>query len=105
MSSARRAAAALSRRDLLRLQRLAKEAGSTPARILGSVLRDGFDYTEWFVRQVNEGEADLKAGCVMSTAEVLALIERQRTSRGQIQAEINATRKARRRPRRAALGR
>ncbi|MEO8716651.1 MAG: hypothetical protein ABI423_00345 [Burkholderiales bacterium] len=78
----RRGAAALSRPDLLRLQRLAKEAGTTPARILKSVLRDGFEYTEWFVRQVNEGEADLKAGRVMSTAEVLAQIERQRACRG-----------------------
>ncbi|MEO8716628.1 MAG: hypothetical protein ABI423_00230 [Burkholderiales bacterium] len=55
MSSRPGGAAALSRPDLLRLQRLAKEAGTTPARILKSVLRDGFEYTEWFVRQVNEG--------------------------------------------------
>jgi predicted transcriptional regulator len=82
MTAPRRGAAALSRSDQFRLLRLAKEAGTTPARILKTVLRDGFEYTEWFVRQVNEGEADLKAGRVMSTAEVLALIERQRASRG-----------------------
>jgi predicted transcriptional regulator len=82
MTAPRRGAAALSRSDQLRLRRLANEAGTTPARILKTVLRDGFEYTEWFVRQVNEGEADLKAGQVMSTAEVLALIERQRAARG-----------------------
>lgn len=82
MTAPRRGAAALSRSDQQRLQRLAKAAGTTPARILKSVLRDGFEYTEWFVRQVNEGDADLKAGRVMSTEEVLAQIERQRSSRG-----------------------
>jgi predicted transcriptional regulator len=82
MNAPRRGAAALSRSDQLRLLRLANEAGTTPARILKTVLREGFEYTEWFVRQVNEGEADLKAGQVMSTAEVLALIERQRAARG-----------------------
>jgi predicted transcriptional regulator len=81
MTSARRAAA-LSRPELQRLERLAKAAGTTPARILKSVLRDGFEYTEWLVRQVNEGDADLKAGRVLSTEEVLAQIERQRASRG-----------------------
>lgn len=82
MSVPRRGAAALSKSELHRLERLAKAAGTTPARILKWVLRDGFEYTEWFVRQVNEGDADLKAGRVMSTQEVLELIERQRASRG-----------------------
>ncbi|MEX2197492.1 MAG: hypothetical protein WD886_01680 [Burkholderiales bacterium] len=78
MPAPRRRAAALSRPDLLRLQRLAGSAGTTPVRVLRWVLRDGFEYTEWFVRQVNESEVDLRAGRVMSTAEVLALIEKQR---------------------------
>jgi predicted transcriptional regulator len=46
------------------------------------VRRDGFEYTEWFVRRVNEGDADLKAGRVMSTQELLSAIEKQRASRG-----------------------
>jgi len=75
-------AASLSRSDLRRLERLAQDAGTTPARILKTVLRDGFEVTEWFVRQVNEGDADLKAGRVMSTEEVLSLIAKQRASRG-----------------------
>lgn len=72
----------LSKSDLRRLERLAEEAGATPQKILKAVLRDGFEYTEWFVRQVNEGDADLKAGRVMSTEEVLAVIEKQRALRG-----------------------
>ncbi|MEO8716632.1 MAG: hypothetical protein ABI423_00250 [Burkholderiales bacterium] len=42
------------------------------------MLRDGFETTEWFVRRVNGGDADLKAGRVMSTQEVLAVIEAAR---------------------------
>lgn len=48
----------LARSDLRRLERLARQAGTTPARILKAVLRDGFEYTEWFVRRVKEGEAE-----------------------------------------------
>lgn len=75
-------AANLSKSDLRRLERLAEEAGTTPQKILKTVLRDGFEYTEWFVRQVNEGDADLQAGRVMSTEEVFAVIEKQRALRG-----------------------
>lgn len=75
-------AASLSKADLRRLERLADEAGAAPQKILKSVLRDGFEYTEWFVRQVNVGDADLKAGRIMSTEEVLAVIEKQRALRG-----------------------
>ncbi len=75
-------AASLSKSDLRRLERLAEEAGSTPQKILKTVLRDGFEYTEWFVRRVNEGDADLKAGRAMSSEEVLSVIEKQRALRG-----------------------
>ena len=75
-------AANLSKSDLRRLEQLAEEAGTTAQKILKTVLRDGFEYTEWFVRQVNEGDAELKAGRVMSTEEVLAVIEKQRALRG-----------------------
>lgn len=75
-------AASLSKSDLRRLERLAEAAGSTPQKILKTVLRDGFEYTEWFVRQVNEGDADLKAGRAMSSEEVLSVIEKQRALRG-----------------------
>ena len=95
----------LTRSDLRRLERLARQAGTTPARVLRAVLRDGFDYTEWFVRRVNEGEADLKAGRVSSTTAVLT---RSRANLRRLRAahtEIEALRKARRKPRRAGRGR
>ncbi len=72
----------LSKSDLRRLERLAADAGTTPQKILKTVLRDGFEYTEWFVRRVNEGDTDLRAGRMMSTEEVLSIIEKQRASRG-----------------------
>ena len=75
-------AASLSKSDLRRLERLAEEAGSTPQKTLKTVLRDGFEYTEWFVRQVNDGDADRKAGRIMSSEEVLSVIEKQRALRG-----------------------
>lgn len=82
----------LTRSGLRRLDRLANDAGATPARILRAVLRDGFDYTEWFVRRVKEGEADLKAGRVSSTTALLtrsrANLRRLRAAHAQIEAEI-----------------
>lgn len=55
--------------------------GSAVGRKAAPPGRNGFEYTEWFVRQVNEGDADLKAGRVMSTEEVLSVIEKQRALR------------------------
>ena len=96
----------LARSHLRRLVRLARQAGTTPARVLRAVLRDGFDYTEWFVRRVNEGEADVKAGRVSSTTAVLT---RSRAHPPPLPspppAQTEPLRKARRKPHRAARGR
>jgi len=43
-----------------RLIRLAREAGRTPAQTLKFVLRDGFDYCEWQVRESNAAEAEAR---------------------------------------------
>lgn len=53
---------ALSHAEQRRLEKLAEEAGRTPKAMLKHVLRDGFDYTEEFVRKVKEGLAELDAG-------------------------------------------
>lgn len=55
-----------------RLEKLALEAGSTPEKMLDFVMRDGFDYTENFVHQTNQGLADIKAGRVVSHEEAMA---------------------------------
>ena len=43
-----------------RLQKLAREAGRTPAQTLRFVLRDGFDFCEWQVREIAASEVDVK---------------------------------------------
>ena len=45
-----------------RIERLAKEAGRTPAQMLTFVIRDGLDHTEYAVREANAGLAELDAG-------------------------------------------
>jgi hypothetical protein len=42
----------------LRLERLAREAGRTPEQVLKFVLRDGFDYCEWQVRESLAADAE-----------------------------------------------
>ena len=47
----------LSPADRRRLEKLAKAAGRTPAQTLRFVLRDGFDFCEWEVREIRKAEA------------------------------------------------
>ena len=42
---------ALSPADQRRLEKLARDAGRTPAQTLKFVLRDGFDFCEWELRE------------------------------------------------------
>mgnify|MGYP006365337309 FL=1 len=65
-----RTSVALSPTEQRRLEKLAQEAGRTPRAMLKYVLRDGFDYTEEFVRKVKEGLAELDAGKGVSRAVV-----------------------------------
>jgi hypothetical protein len=43
-----------------RLERLAREAGRTTEQMLKFVLRDGFEYCEWQVRQSLAADAEAK---------------------------------------------
>lgn len=74
--------AALTKADQSRLARLARDAGCNAADILRDVLRDGFDYTEFKVRAVNEGLADLAAGRTLTLDQIKSGIERRRAERG-----------------------
>ena len=60
----------LTRTEQQRLARLAREADRGVAEALRDVLRDGFDYTEYRIRAINEGLADLSAGRMMSLDEL-----------------------------------
>ena len=74
----------LKRSERQRLVRLARDAACGIDEILRDVLRDGFDYTEYKVRAVNEGLADLKAGRTVSLDELKARIARRRDERGRV---------------------
>ena len=60
MSSA--TALAVPARVSRRIEKLAKEAGRTPAQMLKFVIRDGLEQTEYAVREANAGLAALDAG-------------------------------------------
>jgi len=79
--------AALTKADQARLARLAREAGCNAADILRDVLRDGFDYTEYKVRSVNEGLADLSAGRTLTLDQLKSSLERRRAERGRTRRE------------------
>ncbi|MGH8673206.1 MAG: hypothetical protein ACREVG_02740 [Burkholderiales bacterium] len=63
------------------MRRLARRARRTPDELLPFVLRDGLEYTEWLVAQVNEGLAELDAGREMSWADLEAEIAKRRAAR------------------------
>ena len=79
--------AALTKADQTRLARLAREASCNVADILRDVLRDGFDYTEYKVRSVNEGLADLSAGRTLTLDQLKSGLERRRAERGRTRRE------------------
>ena len=58
-----------------KLEQLALEAGSTPEKMLDCVMRDGFEYTEHFVREVNKGIAEADAGKLVSHAEAMRRLQ------------------------------
>ena len=72
----------LTRTEQQRLARLAREADCSVTEVLGDVLRDGFDYTEYRIRAINEGLADLSAGRMMSLDELKTHIALRRADRG-----------------------
>lgn len=58
-----------------RLEKLAVEAGVSPQKMLDYVMRDGFDYTEHFVLEVNKGIADADAGRLVSHEEAMSHLQ------------------------------
>ena len=53
-----------------RLKKLARDAGRTPEQTLRFVLRDGFDFCEWEVRESLAAEADAARHGTIPNAEV-----------------------------------
>ena len=71
-----------------RLARLAREANCSTGDILRDVLRDGFDYTEYKVKALNEGLADLSAGRVMSLEQLKTRLAQRRAERGRARRKV-----------------
>lgn len=74
--------AALTKSDQTRMTRLAREAGCNPTDMPRDVLRDGFDYTGYKMRAVNEGLAGLAAERTLTLDQIKSGIERRRAERG-----------------------
>ncbi len=78
----------LKKSERQRLARLAREADCGVGDILHDVLRDGFDYTEYKIKAVNEGLADLSAGKVMSLDELKTRLAQRRAERGRARRKV-----------------
>ena len=65
-----------------RLERVTRKAGVTPSVLVRTALANQLDYEEWFLKAVDEGVADLDAGRVFTTRQVLAALDKQRAQRG-----------------------
>ena len=76
------AAISLTRTEQQRLARLVRDADCSVKEVLRDVLRDGFQYTEYKIKAVNEGLADLSSGRMMSLDELKARIAHRRADRG-----------------------
>jgi len=53
-----------------RLSKLAREAGRTPEQTLRFVLRDGFDFCEWEVRESRAADDEIKRGGAIPNDQV-----------------------------------
>ena len=65
-----------------RIEKLARDAGRTPAQMLKFVLRDGLEHTEYAVKEANSGLAELDAGTGIPLAAIKQRAEDRRQRRG-----------------------
>jgi predicted transcriptional regulator len=61
-----------------RITRIAQRRRHRKERVLAVALKAGLDYEEWFEMQVKKGLSDLKAGRVLTHADVLKSIARRK---------------------------
>ena len=62
---------ALSPVDQQRLERLARDAGRSPRSMMRFVLRDGFEYSEWQVRESRTARAEAARHGTVSNQTVM----------------------------------
>ena len=64
-----------------RIEKLAREAGRTPAQMLKFVIRDGLEHTEYSVREANAGLVELDSGKGVPLDQVMQRAEARRQQR------------------------
>lgn len=64
-----------------RLEKIATSSKRTPASIVKQAVQERLDYEEWFIKQVEEGLADVKAGRVYGKEEFWAQLDKARNER------------------------
>jgi len=64
-----------------RLRRVSAKVRQKPESLAREAIAESLDYLEWKERALAQGEADLRAGRVLTTEEVFAAIEKQRARR------------------------
>ena len=64
-----------------RLERVSSRSGKSRRALLNSALKNQLDYEEWFLKAVDEGIASADRGELLSTAEVVAALKKQRRER------------------------
>jgi predicted transcriptional regulator len=65
-----------------RLRKASYRQGDSPAAIAELAIDEHLRYLDWKEKAIARGDADISAGRVLTTDEVLAAIARQRTRRG-----------------------
>lgn len=64
-----------------RLKKVSLMQGDAPDAIARSAIAEHLRYLEWKEKAVARGDADIVAGRILTTAEVLSAIEKQRARR------------------------
>ena len=67
-----------------RLEKIAMSSKRSPASIVKQAVQDRLDYEEWFIKQVEEGLADVKAGRVYGKEEFWTQLDKARNERKKV---------------------
>ena len=64
-----------------RLERVSSLSGKSRASLVSAAIRQQLDYEEWFLKAVDEGIASADRGELLTTAQVLAALRKQKRER------------------------
>lgn len=70
-----------------RLEKAARATRRKPEALARQAIAERLDYLEWEERMIAEGDADLKAGRVITDEELRAALDKQRTTRARAHAK------------------